>query len=83
MRAVLPPLLDLGLSAMIQDLDERGLLDEIAVVSWGEFGRTPKINGGGGRDHWGRVYSTVLAGGGVRGGQVIGRSDKQGGSDTK
>ena len=49
------------------------------VLVWGEFGRTPRINNGGGRDHWGRVYSTVLAGGGVCGGQVIGRSDSQGG----
>ena len=58
---------------------DRGLLDETLVVWMGEFGRTPKINGGGGRDHWGHVFSVALAGGGVRGGQVIGASDSIGG----
>ena len=64
---------------MLEDLAQRGLLDETLVAWTGEFGRTPRINQGAGRDHWGRVYSTVLAGGGVRGGQVVGRSDAQGG----
>src|SRR2546423_14937270 len=75
---LLPPA-DRALSALIEDLEQRGMLKETLVAWTGEFGRTPKINNGGGRDHWGRVYSTVLAGGGIRGGKVIGRSDKQGG----
>lgn len=75
---LLPPV-DRAFSALIEDLEGRGLLGQTLVAWTGEFGRTPKINGSAGRDHWGRVYSTVLAGGGVRGGQVYGRSDKQGG----
>lgn len=74
---LMPPM-DLAYSALLEDLDTRGLLDETLVVSMGEFGRSPKINGGGGRDHWGRVFSAALAGGGIRGGQVIGSSDKIG-----
>jgi len=66
------PLLDLGLSALIHDLDERGLLGDVAVVVWGEFGRTPRINRNGGRDHWPRVCSALVAGGGMRCGQVLG-----------
>jgi Protein of unknown function (DUF1501) len=72
------PLFDLGLSALIQDLDERGLLDDIAVVVWGEFGRTPRINKNGGRDHWPRVASGLLAGGGMRTGQVLGSTTRLG-----
>ncbi|MBC8354347.1 MAG: DUF1501 domain-containing protein [Planctomycetes bacterium] len=72
------PLFDLGLSALIQDLDERGLLDDIAVVAWGEFGRTPKINGNAGRDHWPNVAGALLAGGGMRCGQVIGSTTRWG-----
>ncbi len=72
------PLLDLGLSALIQDLDERGMLDDVAVVVWGEFGRTPKINGNAGRDHWARVASALVAGGGMRSGQVIGSTTRWG-----
>ncbi len=75
---LLPPV-DRAFSALLEDLDQRGLLSETLLAWTGEFGRTPKINGGGGRDHWGRVYSTVLAGGGVKGGRIYGRSDKQGG----
>jgi hypothetical protein len=71
--------MDLAYSALLEDLEERGLLGETLVVGMGEFGRSPKINPGGGRDHWGRVFSVALAGGGVRGGQVIGASDKTGG----
>ncbi len=74
---LMPPM-DLAYSALLEDLDTRGLLDETLVVWMGEFGRSPKINGGGGRDHWGRVFSVALAGGGIRGGQVIGSSDKIG-----
>lgn len=71
---LLPPL-DQGLSALLGDLKERGLLDQTLVVVTGEFGRTPKINENAGRDHWSAVFSAVFAGGGVRGGQVIGASD--------
>ena len=72
---LLPPA-DRGLSALIEDLDERGLLDTTLVVAMGEFGRTPKINGEGGRDHWPDCYTVLLAGGGVRGGAVYGASDR-------
>ena len=71
----LPPL-DLAYSALLDDLTERGLLDETLVVMLGEFGRTPKINKAAGRDHWGACQSVVLAGGGIRGGQVYGASDQ-------
>ncbi len=74
----LVPSLDLALSALIGDLDQRGLLDETLVVVMGEFGRTPKLNSSAGRDHWPRVFSVALAGGGVPGGQVIGSSDAVG-----
>lgn len=72
------PLLDLGLSALIEDLDERGLLQDVAIVVWGEFGRTPKINANGGRDHWPRVASALVAGGGMRCGQVLGSTTRWG-----
>ncbi|GIX03413.1 MAG: hypothetical protein KatS3mg113_0419 [Planctomycetaceae bacterium] len=69
---------DPALAALITDLKERGLLDTTLVVWLGEFGRTPRINPRGGRDHFPRVFSTVLAGGGIRGGQVIGASTPDG-----
>jgi hypothetical protein len=69
------PSLDQGYSALIEDLSQRGLLDETLVAMLGEFGRTPKINPQAGRDHWGPCQSVVLAGGGIRGGQVYGASD--------
>jgi hypothetical protein len=72
------PLLDHGLSALIEDLDQRGLLDDVAVVVWGEFGRTPRINANGGRDHWSRVCSALVAGAGMRGGQVLGSTTRWG-----
>lgn len=72
------PSLDLALSALVLDLEERGLLDETLVVVMSEFGRTPKLNTAGGRDHWPRVFSVALAGGGVAGGQVVGSSDSVG-----
>ncbi len=72
------PLFDWGLSALIQDLDQRGLLEEIAVVVWGEFGRTPKINKNAGRDHWPNVGNALLAGGGLKAGQVIGSTSRWG-----
>jgi len=62
----------------MEDLSSRGLLDDTLVVTAGEFGRTPKINPNQGREHWGMCYSALLAGGGIRGGQVYGASDKQG-----
>lgn len=74
----LVPNLDLAFSALIADLAERGLLEETLVVLMGEFGRTPKLNALGGRDHWPRAFSVVLAGGGIVGGQVVGRSDARG-----
>ncbi len=70
----IPPL-DQGLSALLEDLTARGLLDETLIVAAGEFGRTPLINNTGGRDHWGACQSALLAGGGIRGGQVYGSSD--------
>ncbi|WP_339908100.1 DUF1501 domain-containing protein [Symmachiella dynata] len=76
---VLCPMFDVGFTALIDDLDQRGLLDETLVVAIGEFGRTPKINGSGGRDHWGPVFSFAMAGAGISEGQVYGASDKTGG----
>ncbi|MBI2823272.1 MAG: DUF1501 domain-containing protein [Planctomycetia bacterium] len=72
------PLFDLGMSAMVEDLDERGLLDDVAVVAWGEFGRTPKINKEAGRDHWPNVAGALLAGGGLTCGQVLGSTTRWG-----
>jgi hypothetical protein len=72
------PLLDQGLSALIEDLDQRGMLDDVSVVVWGEFGRTPRINSGAGRDHWPQVSCALLAGGGMRTGQVIGATNRLG-----
>ena len=72
---LLPPF-DLAFSALLTDLDERGLLDETLVVVLGEFGRTPKINANAGRDHWPGCFSIVLAGAGIRGGMVYGASDR-------
>ena len=70
------PSLDQGFAALMDDLQGRGLLDETLVAMWGEFGRTPKLNPAQGRDHWGACQSAVLAGGGIRGGQVYGSSDR-------
>ena len=75
---LLPPL-DLGVSALLDDLDSSGLLDETLVMMLGEFGRTPKINAARGRDHWGPCFFGLFAGAGVQPGQVIGRSDAEGG----
>ncbi len=73
------PYFDQGLSALIEDLHERGLANDVAVVAWGEFGRTPMINKDAGRDHWPQVGGALLAGGGMRTGQVIGATDRLGG----
>jgi hypothetical protein len=77
------PLLDQGLSALISDLHERGLDKDVAVVMWGEFGRTPKINQRNSRDHWPKNNACILAGGGLRTGQVIGETNKYGEQPAK
>ena len=74
----LVPPMEKAFIALVDDLSERGLLDETLVIWMGDFGRTPMINKDAGRDHWPQCYSMVLAGGGIRGGQVIGESDKTG-----
>ncbi|MEM8733475.1 MAG: DUF1501 domain-containing protein [Planctomycetota bacterium] len=70
--------LDQSLSALIEDLEQRGILDDVLVVTWGEFGRTPKINNKAGRDHWTKVSCAHLAGGNIRGGQAIGATNRLG-----
>ncbi len=72
------PMLDQGITALIEDLDRLGMLDDVSVVVWGEFGRTPKINKNAGRDHWPQVSCALLAGGGMRTGQVIGATNRLG-----
>jgi hypothetical protein len=74
------PTLDQALAALLDDLRVRGLLDSTLVVATGEFGRTPRLNAAGGRDHWPGVWSALLAGGGVRGGVVVGASDAHAGA---
>jgi hypothetical protein len=69
------PWLDQALSALIEDMHQRGLLEKTLVVAMGEFGRSPKINDKAGRDHWEHCYSALVLGGGVKGGRVIGASD--------
>lgn len=78
LEQLLPPL-DQAIATLIADLKERGLLDDVLIYCAGEFGRTPLINGNAGRDHWANCFSVLLAGGGLRGGQVIGASEKKGG----
>ncbi len=78
LRENLMPPADQAISALLEDLQTRGLLDETLVVCMAEFGRSPRINGAAGRDHWGQVYSVALAGGGVRGGTIYGASDAVG-----
>lgn len=70
--------LDQCLSALIEDLDQRGMLDDVSIVVWGEFGRTPKINNNAGRDHWSQVSCAFLAGGGIKAGQAIGATNRLG-----
>jgi uncharacterized protein (DUF1501 family) len=80
MRALLP-IVDHGLHALVTDLEERGMLDDVSIVVWGEFGRTPRIDPKtGGRHHWPRVGPALLAGGGMRTGQVIGSTDRTAGT---
>ena len=73
---------DHAVAAFVEDIEDRGLKDKIMLVTTGEMGRTPKINKNGGRDHWARLAPLLLYGGGLEGGQVIGRSDRQGGEPT-
>ncbi|MEX2185741.1 MAG: DUF1501 domain-containing protein [Pirellulales bacterium] len=73
------PVFDQGITALVEDLHARGLDRDVSVIAWGEFGRTPTINAGGGRDHWPRVSGAILAGGGMKMGQVIGATDRLGG----
>ncbi len=72
------PVVDRGVSALVEDLYERGMDQDVTVVMWGEFGRTPRINGGAGRDHWAPVMSALIAGGGLRMGQAVGSSSARG-----
>src|SRR5262249_49254381 len=72
------PRFDRAYSALIEDLDARGLLATTLVVAWGEFGRTPRVNAAAGRDHYPNVFSAALAGGPVKGGRVVGESDAKG-----
>jgi hypothetical protein len=77
------PEFDRGFSALVEDLDLRGMLAETLVLVMGEFGRTPKVNGNAGRDHWGRAGSLLFAGAGVARGRVVGSTDKQGAYVTR
>lgn len=70
------PVFDRAITALVDDLGQRGMLDDVLVVAWGEFGRTPKINDKAGRDHWPAVNTALLAGGGLKVGQVIGSTDR-------
>ena len=72
--------LDQCLTALVEDLEVRGMLDDVTVIAWGEFGRTPQINKDAGRDHWPQVSCAILAGGGMKTGQVIGSTDRLGGN---
>jgi uncharacterized protein (DUF1501 family) len=77
-KNTLCPMLDAAYTSLLDDLERLGLLEQTLVVSMGEFGRTPKLNGRNGRDHWPGVWSMLMAGGGVKGGQIIGASDPHG-----
>jgi hypothetical protein len=72
------PALDRGISGLVQDLHDRGMEKDVVLVVWGEFGRTPRVNGGAGRDHWSPVMSALVAGGGLKMGQAIGASSARG-----
>ncbi|MBI3418322.1 MAG: DUF1501 domain-containing protein [Verrucomicrobia bacterium] len=77
------PLLDQGVTALVQDLHQRGLDKDVSVIVWGEFGRTPTINKDGGRDHWPKASCALLACGGMKTGQVIGATDRLGGEPSE
>lgn len=77
------PVFDQGVSALVEDIYQRGLDRDVTIVVWGEFGRTPKINANAGRDHWPRVSCALLSGGGMRTGQVLGATDRMGGEPSE
>jgi hypothetical protein len=79
-RDLVGPMFDMAYSSLLVELSERGLLDKTMVLATGEFGRTPKVNPAGGRDHWPQCWTILMAGGGIKGGQVIGASDEIGGA---
>ncbi|MEM7385701.1 MAG: DUF1501 domain-containing protein [Verrucomicrobiota bacterium] len=83
MKNIVAPMYDQAYSALIEDLDQRGLLDRTLVANLAEFGRTPRVNPAGGRDHWPQCFTTYYAGGGVQGGRVIGKSDPIGGTPAE
>jgi uncharacterized protein (DUF1501 family) len=72
------PLIDKAMSALVEDLDQRGLLEDTAIIWMGEFSRTPRINGNAGRDHWARSWSVVVGGGGMNGGIAVGATNENG-----
>jgi len=75
-RDLVGPMFDMAYSSLLEELSQRGLLDKTMVLATGEFGRTPKVNPAGGRDHWPQCWTILMAGGGIKGGQVIGASDE-------
>jgi uncharacterized CHY-type Zn-finger protein len=75
MKDIVAPMYDQGYSALLEDLFQRGLLDKTMVACLSEFGRTPKVNAAGGRDHWPNCWTVYFAGGGVKGGRIVGKSD--------
>jgi hypothetical protein len=79
MKNIVAPMYDQAYSALIEDLDQRGLLEKTMVCNVAEFGRTPRVNPAGGRDHWPQCFTCYFAGGGVKGGRVVGASDPIGG----
>ena len=79
-RDLVGPMFDNGFTSLIEDLSNRGMLESTMVLALGEFGRTPKVNPAGGRDHWPQSWTVVGSGGGIQGGQVIGSTDKIGGA---
>ena len=83
MKNIVAPMYDQAYSALIEDLEQRGLLDKTLVCNLAEFGRTPRINPAGGRDHWPQCFTTYFAGGGVQGGRVVGCSDPIGGAPSE
>src|SRR5258705_11380721 len=83
MKDIVAPMYDQGYSALIEDLDKRGLLPKTMVCNLAEFGRTPRINPAGGRDHWPQCWTVYFAGGGVQGGRVVGKSDDKGAYPTE
>jgi hypothetical protein len=79
-RDLVGPMFDMAYSSLLEDLHDRGLLTNTMILAMGEFGRTPKVNPAGGRDHWPQCWSIIMSGGGVKGGQIIGASDDIGAS---